>query len=105
MKTIKSQQTPPGGSDDRLVRESFAGCAWLHRRGKPTWMFRPDPRYRSLSHTTRSGTVYLIMPGVHEGKPFWIGQVEGDTVFTVEKHLRSREIEFSNGGRYIFPNA
>jgi hypothetical protein len=91
-------------SVDRPVRESFAHCAWLHRKGKPTWLFRPDPRYGQLSHTTRAGTVYLIEPGLHSGKPFWIGQVSGKTIFTVERELRSQEIEFANGGRYIFPN-
>jgi hypothetical protein len=89
---------------DPLVRESFADCAWLHRKHKPTWLFRPDPRYGQLAHTTRAGTVYLIMPGLHSGKPFWIGQVASKSVFTVEREIRAREIEFANGGKYIFPN-
>ncbi len=87
-----------------VVQESFADCAWLHRKGKPTWLFRPDPRYRRLSHTTKAGTVYLIESALHSGKPFWIGRVAGKTVFTSEREIRAKEIEFANGGRYIFPN-
>jgi len=92
-------------SSDSLVQESFADCAWLHRKHKSTWLFRPDARYGQLAHTTRAGTVYLIMPGLHSGKPFWVGQVAGKSVFTVEREIRAREIEFANGGKYIFPNA
>lgn len=68
-------------------------------------MFCPDPRYRALSHTTRLGRTYLIIPGLQDGKPFWVGKVAGSSVLTVERYLRAREIEFANGGRYVFPNA
>jgi hypothetical protein len=81
----------------------YTDSAWVHRKGKSTWMFQPDPIYGKLAHTTRNGTTYLIMDGLQEGKPFWIGEVTGKTIFTVEKYLRAREIEFSNGGRYVFP--
>ena len=103
-KTITPKEQTARGSVDRPVGGSFANCAWVHRRGKPTWLFRPDPVHRALSHKTRSGTVYLIMVGVVIGKPFWIGRVHHNIVFTVEKEIRARDIEFSNGGRYIFPN-
>ena len=100
----KTTQARVSGTLDAIV-DGLTGCAWVHRRQRSTWMFRPDPRLNVLSHTTRKGTTYLIIQGLELGKPFWIGQVRKDAVFTMERALRAREIEFENGGRYIFPNA
>jgi len=101
----KTTQARVSGTLDAIVDGLTPGCAWVHRRQRSTWVFRPNPRYNAFSHTTRKGTTYLIIQGLELGKPFWIGQVRKDAVFTMERALRAREIEFENGGRYIFPNA
>ena len=91
---------------ENTIVKNFFSCAWVHRCGKTSWLFEPDSRHNNtLSHTTRNGTTYLIEEGVSAGKPFWIGELtkDGKIVFTVEKSLRATEIEFGNGGRYIFP--
>jgi hypothetical protein len=92
--------------DDRrsAATDRYAGCAWLHRRGKSTWMFEPNAKYGELVHVTRNGGVYAIIAGHKYGKPFWIGKLINDSWCTVENHLRSREIEFEDGGRYVFPS-
>jgi hypothetical protein len=95
-KTAKSEGQQEGDLLNRIVRDCFTDCAWLHRRQRTTWLFQPDPRYGRLSHTTRAGTTYVIVPGLEDGKPFWIGQVAKNAVFTVESYLRAREIEFAN---------
>jgi hypothetical protein len=81
--------------------------ALLHRKGKATWEFVPDPRYGKLIHVTRCGNIYAIIPGLECGKPFWIALrcPQGDKFVwcTVEADIRAESIEFGNGGRYIFP--
>lgn len=81
----------------------FAEEAWLHRNGKKTWRFVPDPKYGELVHVTRSGAVYAILAGHKLGKPFWIGRLQDRSWLTCENHLRARSIEFANGGEYVFP--
>ena len=49
--------------------------AWLHRNGKPTWMFEPSQEYGELVHITRSGAVYAIIAGHRYGKPFWVARL------------------------------
>lgn len=85
-----------------------ASRAWLHRRGKKTWMFYPSTVYGELVHITNNGTVYAILAGHKYGKPFWIGKlVTHDAGYTswitVESELRARSIEFEYGGDYVFP--
>ena len=88
-------------------------AAWVYRRGKPTWMFLPDRVVHALIHTTRRGTKYVIVPGLASGNPFWIARiitekssVGGSRVFSTvnaTRAIRAYEIEFANGGRYLFP--
>jgi len=79
------------------------GDAWLHRRGKATWQFEPNAKYGELVHITRSGTVYAIIAGHKQGKPFWVAKLINGAWCTVELNLRVDEIEFAGGGRYLFP--
>lgn len=77
--------------------------AWLHRRGKPTWVFQPSQRYGELIHTTRSGTVYAILAGHKHGKPFWVARLCDGAWCTVERELRATSIDFEHAGDYVFP--
>lgn len=92
---------------NRLIMEAImsylTGCAWLHRHGKATWTFKWNEEHLEMTHITRYGNVYAILVGLPYGKPFWIGMLNDGSWCTVENHLRSREIEFENGGRYKFP--
>jgi len=87
------------------MKNEFAGCAWVHRKGKPSMLFRPDPLMHKLAHRTKYGTLYLIFDDLKIGKPFWIGRYfdapKGSFV-TWERELRARSIEFASGGQYFF---
>jgi hypothetical protein len=76
--------------------------AWLHRRGKPSWMFEPSQRYGELVHITRKGTVYAIFADHKYGKPFWVGRLVDGVWITVEDHLSAHSIEFDGAGVYTF---
>jgi hypothetical protein len=78
--------------------------AWLHRRGKSTWMFEPSQYYGELVHITRRGTVYAILAGHKYGKPFWVARLCDGAWCTVERELRARSIEFEDAGEYVFPS-
>jgi len=82
----------------------MAEMAWLYRRDRTTWLFKADMLYGGkLVHITRAGNVYAIFAGHEFGKPFWIGRLHGKSWLTAENELRATEIEFENGGRYMFP--
>ena len=82
--------------------------AWLHRRGRPTWMFEPSAKYGLLVHATALGTIYAIIAEPMHCKPFWIGRlcdsIDGQSQFlaTCESELRARSIEFEGAGTYTF---
>lgn len=77
--------------------------AWLHRRGKPTWMFEPSKVFDELVHITAKGTAYAIIADHKRSKPFWVGRLIGTAWCTCERELRARSIEFESTGEYIFP--
>lgn len=79
--------------------------AWLQRTSRPTWEFRWDSTEYLLSHTTRRGTRYAIIPGPHVGRPFWIGRLYYDSWVNCEAELRAERIEFENGDTYWFARA
>ena len=78
--------------------------AWVHRKGRKTWMFESSEDSKVMTHTTNKGTTYAIMNGMNCGKPFWIGKMSacGVALYTVEKELGSTYIEFEYGGEYWF---
>jgi hypothetical protein len=86
-----------------MIGIELAGEAWLHRNGKATWRFIPNPIYGELVHITRSGNVYAILAGHKVGKPFWIGILQDRSWLTCENILRARSIEFADAGEYVFP--
>jgi hypothetical protein len=92
-----------------MVQASFiGGCpmtAWLHRRGKPSWMFTPSQQYGELVHITNRGTVYAIFADHQHGKPFWVGRLCGSVWITVEDQLSAHSIEFDGAGVYTFQKA
>lgn len=90
--------------EETLRPEPPEDSLWLHRRDRATWLFTPNQRYRQWVHITRKGTVYAVIPGLKHGKPFWVGRLSNGIWYTVERELRAREIEFSGGGRYLFPD-
>lgn len=81
--------------------------AWLHRRGKSTWMFEPSQLYGELIHKTAKGTVYAIFAAHKRGNPFWVGRLcdsaDGHKFWaTCGAKLRARSIEFEDAGEYVF---
>jgi len=84
--------------------------AWLHRRGRKTWLFELPSEYVGhlysghLMYRTNKGTIYAIIDGHCYGKPYWIGRLIENAWCTYERILRAESIEFENGGRYIFPD-
>jgi hypothetical protein len=98
---MQSEKTSMSDPVDAVVMQR----AWLHRRGKSTWMFEPSQRYGELVHITRNGTVYAILAGHKHGKPFWVARLCDGAWCTVERELRARSIEFEDAGDYVFPSA
>jgi len=79
--------------------------AYLHRRGKPLWVFEWCEIEGNFIHTTRYKKTYAIL--ADHFKPFWVGlcvtQGNKDIWVTVESELKADYIEFENGGKYYFP--
>ena len=91
----------------KLRNMSQHNRAWLHRRGKTTWMFEQSDEHELLVHKTARGTKYAIISGPFYGKPFWIGElcespIGGTYWATCEVKLRARSIEFEGAGVYTF---
>lgn len=102
--------TKPEDVDRAPVHAVVMQRAWLHRRGKSTWMFEPSQLYGEFVHKTAKGTVYAIIGGHKHGKPFWVGRLcesaDGRKFWaTCEAELRARSIEFEDAGEYVFPSA
>ena len=76
--------------------------AWLHRRGKRTWHFTPNPKLSGLCHTTRNGTTYAISCDWPYGT-FQILRLDNCEWCVATHELRARSIEFADGGVYTFP--
>lgn len=81
--------------------------AWLHFMGKVrVWEFAWEHEAQAFCHTTRRGNEYrIIFEPPFAFKPIWIGRVSpgGKHLYTVERQLRASDIEFENGGRWVFP--
>ena len=79
---------------------------WLHRKGTArAWEFKWDERRKLLIHKSRKHT-YAMRYCRYAG--FWIARLlyhDGREYGWVQDHAyaKPREIEFENGGRYIFP--
>jgi hypothetical protein len=85
------------------MTETIWPRAWLHRKGKSTWMFEPCPKYGQLVHKTNRGSVYAIIASHGRGVPFWIGKWHNGVWLRCDGHLRARSIEFEDAGKYVFP--
>ena len=97
-----------------MMADNLGYSASLHFKGKPNiWEFKPDPRYGMLTHTTRAGNTYGIIVGKSYAPVIWIGQLtmikqNGETAYrwyNATSKLRIERIEFSDGGKYLFPNS
>jgi len=77
--------------------------AWLHRKGRKSWLFKPSVKYGELVHTTNRGTIYAIKAGHKYVKPFWIARLlEDQKWIAYEAKLRAASIEFEGAGVYYF---
>lgn len=81
--------------------------AWLHRRGKPTWLFTANQAHGELVHRTLYGGLYAIFANHKKGRPFWVGRCVVDaggriTWVNCTAELRAQSIEFENAGIYTF---
>lgn len=84
---------------------AFQDAAWLHRRHRPTMLFKPHALSGRLVHKTRYGTIYAIFSGLEYGKPLWIARLCAGSWVTWESRLSAERIEFSSGAYYLFPNS